>query len=186
MVPARGSPDSDPLKRFDLTGKVALVTGGSRGLGREMVLAFAGCGADVVIASRKLDACEAAAAEVESSTGRRALAVGCNVGNWSELDGLVDRAYSEFGHVDVLVNNAGMSLLYDRVTDVTEAMWDKVVNLNLKGVFRLTALVGTRMSEGDGGSIVMVSSTGSIRPTPSILPYAAAKAGLKFFDRGLR
>ncbi|MGO9341039.1 MAG: SDR family NAD(P)-dependent oxidoreductase [Acidimicrobiales bacterium] len=184
MVPARSSPESDPLERFDLTGKVALVTGGSRGLGRQMVLAFAGCGADVVIASRKLAACEEVAAEVQSSTGRRALALACNIGNWDELDGLVDAAYAAFGHVDVLVNNAGMSLLYDKVTDVTEAMWDKVVNLNLKGVFRLTALVGTRMVEGDGGSIVMMSSTGSIRPTPSILPYAAAKAGLNSLTEG--
>ena len=184
MVPARSSPDSDPLELFDLTGKVALVTGGSRGLGREMVLAFARCGADVVIASRKLDACEAVAAEVESSTGRSALALRCNVGHWDELDGLVDAAYGEFGHIDVLVNNAGMSLLYDKVTDVTEAMWDKVVNLNMKGVFRLTALVGTRMAEADGGSILMVSSTGSIRPTPAILPYAAAKAGLNSLTEG--
>jgi NAD(P)-dependent dehydrogenase (short-subunit alcohol dehydrogenase family) len=184
MVPAQGSPESDPLQKFDLTGKVALVTGGSRGLGRQMVLAFAACGADVVIASRKLEVCEVVAAEVESSTNRRALAVRCNVGNWGELDGLVETAYAEFGHVDVLVNNAGMSLLYDKVTDVTEAMWDKVVNLNLKGVFRLTALVGTRMSEGEGGSILMVSSTGSIRPTPWILPYAAAKAGLTPLTEG--
>src|SRR3984957_12015020 len=113
--------ENAPLNRFDLTGKVALVTGGSRGLGRQMVLAFAACGADVVIASRKLEACEKVAADVESSTGRRALAVACNVGNWGELDGLVDAAYGEFGRVDVLVNNAGMSLLYDKATDVTEA-----------------------------------------------------------------
>ena len=178
MVPTKSSPDSGPLGRFDLTGKVALVTGGSRGLGREMVLAFAACGADVVVSSRKLDACEVVAREVESTSGRRALPFVCNVGVWDELDGLVDAAYSEFGRVDVLVNNAGMSLLYENVTDVTEAMWDKVVNLNMKGVFRLTALIGTRMAEGDGGSIIMVSSTGSIRPTQWIIPYAAAKAGV--------
>ena len=166
-----------------MTGKVALVTGGSRGLGREMVLAFAGCGADVVISSRKLDACESVASEIDRRLEARP-AVGCNVGNWDELDGLVDAAYAEFGHVDVLVNNAGMSLLYEKVTEVTEAMWDKVVNLNMKGVFRLTALVGTRMAEGDGGSIIMVSSTGSIRPTPWIIPYAAAKAGVNSMTEG--
>jgi NAD(P)-dependent dehydrogenase (short-subunit alcohol dehydrogenase family) len=149
-----------------------------------MVLAFSACGADVVIASRKLDACEELAAEVRDSTGRRALLYACNVGNWDELDGLVDAAYSEFGHVDVLVNNAGMSLLYENVTDVTEAMWDKVVDVNMKGVFRLTALVGTRMAERDGGSIVMVSSTGSIRTTEWILPYAAAKAGVNSLTEG--
>jgi NAD(P)-dependent dehydrogenase (short-subunit alcohol dehydrogenase family) len=184
--PGSGSSGSGPgpFGRFDMSGKVALVTGGSRGLGREMVKAFAACGADVVIASRKVDACEAVAAEVRSETGRRALAVGCNVGNWDELDGLVDTAYGEFGHVDVLVNNAGMSLLYPALTEVTEAMWDKVVNLNMKGVFRLTSLVGTRMIHGDGGSILMISSTGSIRPTPWIIPYAAAKAGMNSMTEG--
>ena len=90
---------------------------------------------------------------------------------------MVDAAYDEFGRVDVLVNNAGMSLLYGKLTDVTEAMWDKVVNLNMKGVFRLTALVGSRMVRDGGGSVINVSSTGSIRPTPEIIPYAAAKAG---------
>jgi NAD(P)-dependent dehydrogenase (short-subunit alcohol dehydrogenase family) len=184
MVPEKGSEGSGPLERFDLTGKVAIVTGGSRGLGREMVLGFARCGADVVVSSRKLDACEAIASEVERSTGRRALAYACNIGKWGEIDGLVDAAYAEFGHVDVLVNNAGMSLLYEKVSEVTEAMWDKVVNLNLKGVFRLTALVGTRMAETDGGSIIMVSSTGSIRPTQWIIPYAAAKAGVNSMTEG--
>ena len=86
----------------------------------------------------------------------------------------------------MLVNNAGMSLLYADVTDVTEAMWDKVVDLNLKGVFRLTALVGSRMVRDGGGSIINVSSVGSIRPTPEILPYAAAKAGVNSLDRRVR
>ena len=134
----RTSVDRD---RFDLTGKVALVTGGSRGLGRAMALGFAAAGADVVVTSRKLDACRAVAGEVEAM-GRRALAWSCNVSNWDELEPLADAAYDTFGRVDVLVNNAGMSLLYGDVTEVTEAMWDKVVDLNLKGVFRLTALVG--------------------------------------------
>lgn len=184
MVPEKGSQGSGPLERFDLTGKVAIVTGGSRGLGREIVLGFARCGADVVVSSRKLDACESVASEVGQSTGRRGVAYACNIGKWGEIDGLVDAAYSEFGHVDVLVNNAGMSLLYEKVSEVSEAMWDKVVNLNLKGVFRLTALVGTRMAEGDGGSIIMVSSTGSIRPTQWIIPYAAAKAGVNSMTEG--
>jgi NAD(P)-dependent dehydrogenase (short-subunit alcohol dehydrogenase family) len=183
VAPTDGS-KSAPLERFDLSGKVAVVTGGSRGLGREMVLAFASCGADVVVTSRKFDACEALADEVERTTGCRALPYACNIGNWDELDGLVDAAYDAFGKVDVLVNNAGMSLLYPNVVDVTEAMWDKVIGLNLKGVFRLTALIGTRMTGEDGGSIIMVSSTGSIRPSPEILPYAAAKAGVNSLTEG--
>ena len=169
---------------FDLSGKVALVTGGSRGLGREMVLAFARAGADVVIASRKLDACEATAKEVERETGRRALPVACHVGKWDEVGALAERAYGELGRVDVLVNNAGMSLLYDRVANVSETMWDKVVDLNLKGPFRLTALVGTRMAAGDGGSIINVSSVAAVRPTAGVIPYAAAKAGLNAITVG--
>ena len=169
--------------RFDLTGKVAVVTGGSRGLGRAMALGLAAAGADVVVTSRKLDACRAVAGEIEAMD-RRALAWSCNVSMWDQLEPLADAAYDAFGRVDVLVNNAGMSLLYGEVTDVTEAMWDKVVNLNLKGVFRLTALVGSRMVRDGGGSVINVSSVGSIRPTPEILPYAAAKAGVNTLTVG--
>src|SRR6266540_4599842 len=108
--------------RFSLTDKVALVTGGSRGLGREMVLAFAAAGADVVIASRKFEACRELADEVETSTGRAALAHAAHVGDWSQLEGLVDAVYGRFGRLDVLVNNAGMSPPYDRPVDVSEAL----------------------------------------------------------------
>jgi NAD(P)-dependent dehydrogenase (short-subunit alcohol dehydrogenase family) len=172
-------PTSGPL-----TGKVALVTGGSRGLGRAMVLAFADAGADVVITSRKLQACAAVAAEVEAR-GRRALAVACHMGHWDEIDGLVAQAYATFGRVDVLVNNAGMSPLYPDLTAVSEELWDKVLGVNLKGPFRLTALVGTKMADGPyGGSIINVSSTGSLRPAPDMLPYDAAKSGLNTLTEG--
>ena len=163
---------------FDLTDRVAVVTGGSRGLGREMVLGFARAGADVVNASRKVQSCQALARQVEAETGRRALAHACHVGRWQDLDRLADAAYQTFGKVDVLVNNAGMSPLYDQVVNVTEDLYDKVLAVNLKGPFRLTALVGTRMAAGAGGSIINVSSVGSIRPYGDIVPYAAAKAGL--------
>jgi len=167
-----------------LEGKVALVTGGSRGLGRAMALGFAEAGADVIIASRKLQSCETVAREVEAR-GRRALALACHVGHWDELEGLVENSYDAFGRVDVLVNNAGMSLLYESLPSVTEAVWDKVVDLNLKGPFRLTALVGSRMAAGPhGGSIINISSTGSIRPAPFMLPYDAAKAGLNALTVG--
>lgn len=167
-----------------LAGKVALVTGGSRGLGRAMVLAFADAGADVVIASRKIENCRTVASEVEAK-GRRALPVACHVAHWGELDGLVDQAYDAFGRVDVLVNNAGMSPLYPDLTEVSEELWDKVLGVNLKGPFRLTALVGTRMAAGPyGGSIINVSSTGSLRPAPHMLPYDAAKAGLNTLTEG--
>jgi NAD(P)-dependent dehydrogenase (short-subunit alcohol dehydrogenase family) len=164
--------------RFDLTGRVALVTGGSRGLGRAMVQGLAEAGADVIIASRKLEECARAAQEVERDTGRRALPVACHVGHWDEIDQLAERAYSEFGRVDVLVNNAGMSPLYDRPSEISEELWDKVLGVNLKGAFRLTALVGERMKEAGRGSIINISSAGSAYPRGDIIPYAAAKAGL--------
>jgi NAD(P)-dependent dehydrogenase (short-subunit alcohol dehydrogenase family) len=168
----------------DLEGKVCLVTGGSRGLGREMVLAFAEHGADVIIASRKLDACEALAADVRERFGRRALPVAANVSDWSACDALADAAYNEFGRVDVLVNNAGLSPLYPDLDTLEEALFDKVVAVNLKGPFRLTARIGSRMASGDGGSIINVSSVGAIRPDPTYLPYAAAKAGLNALTEG--
>jgi len=166
------------MTNFDLSDRVAVVTGGSRGLGRDMVFGLAEAGADVVVASRKLENCEAVAKEVEAATGRRALPVGCHVGHWDDLDGLVDTAYNEFGKVDVLVNNAGMSPLYPDVASVTEELWDKTLAVNLKGPFRLAALMGTRMKAAGGGSIINVSSIGSLRPYGGIVPYAAAKAGL--------
>ena len=96
----------------------------------------------------------------------------------------MDRVYDELGHVDVLVNNAGMSPLYGDITDVSEELFDKVIGVNLKGPFRLTALIGTRMAAGTGGSIINISSTGAVRPRPAILPYAAAKAGLNALTVG--
>jgi NAD(P)-dependent dehydrogenase (short-subunit alcohol dehydrogenase family) len=162
---------------FDLTGRVAMVTGGSRGLGRQMALAFADAGADVVIASRKQDACDAVAEEVRAR-GRRALAVATHVGRWDELDRLADTAYAEFGTVDVLVNNAGMSPLAPSSAETTEELFDKVVAVNFKGPFRLSATVGQRMYDGDGGAIINISSTGSLMPRPRFGPYAGAKAAI--------
>jgi NAD(P)-dependent dehydrogenase (short-subunit alcohol dehydrogenase family) len=170
----------DPL--FDFSGKVVLVTGGSRGLGRQMSLAFAERGADVIVASRKLPACEEVAKEIEAK-GRRALAYACHVGHWDELNGLVAAAYQKFGRVDVLINNAGLSPLYPSLEEISEDLWDKVVALNLKGPFRLSALVGSRMAKGDGGSIINISSTASLNPSPTSEPYGAAKAGLNAITR---
>jgi NAD(P)-dependent dehydrogenase (short-subunit alcohol dehydrogenase family) len=173
-----------PTSSFDLTGKVAIVTGGSRGLGREMVLAFAACGADVVIASRKIENCEAVAAEV-SALGRRGLAVGYHAASWEGADALAEAAYAEFGRVDILVNNAGMSPLYESVDGIGEDLYDKVMGVNLKGPFRLSANIGTRMAAGDGGSIIFVSSVASQRPSQNELVYGAAKAGVNNLTVGL-
>jgi NAD(P)-dependent dehydrogenase (short-subunit alcohol dehydrogenase family) len=142
-----------------------------------MCLAFAKAGADIVVASRKLDNCEEVAGEVEA-IGRRALPVACHVGEWEQVEALADQAYAHFGKVDVLVNNAGMQPIYDHVDNVSESLYDKILDVNLKGPFRLTAKVGTRMVADGGGSIIFVSSGGAVRPKANIIPYAAAKSGM--------
>jgi NAD(P)-dependent dehydrogenase (short-subunit alcohol dehydrogenase family) len=174
-----------PDKLFDLTGKVAVVTGGSRGIGRAVSEGLAAAGADVVIASRKLDACERAAKEIEDATGRRALPVSCHVGRWDDCGRLVESVYEQFGRCDILVNNAGMSPLYEDLPSVTEELYEKVHAVNARGPFRLGALFGSRMATGDGGSIINVTTAGSLRPDTTDLPYAMAKAGLNALTLGL-
>jgi NAD(P)-dependent dehydrogenase (short-subunit alcohol dehydrogenase family) len=169
-------PDTHDL--FDLTGKVAVVTGGSRGLGREMCLAFAGRGATVVVASRKLDACEELATEIRERHGTDAIGVACHVGRWDDCDALVATMLARFERIDVLVNNAGMSPLYPSLSGVTEELFDKVIAVNLKGPFRLSALAAEHMRAHDGGSIINVSSTSAIQPSAAEVPYGSAKAGL--------
>lgn len=170
---------NDPL--FDFTGKVALVTGGSRGLGLQMVRAFAQRGADVIVSSRKMEACEAVAEECRA-LGRRALAVACHAGRWDEIDGLIEAAYAEFGRIDILVNNAGMGPLMAS-HEVSEQLFDSVVNLNFKGPFRLASQIGKRMfdagAKGEaGGCIINISSTGALVPLPEVVPYGSSKAAL--------
>ena len=169
---------------LDFSDRVALVTGGSRGLGREMALALAARGADVIIASRKAEACEAVAEEVRA-LGQRALAAPTHVGDWDALAALAEQAYAEFGRIDILINNAGMSPLYPKLTAVTEALFDKVIDVNLKGPFRLSTLVGERMQAGNGGAILNISSIAGVRPSPNSEPYGAAKAGVVALTRSL-
>lgn len=168
---------------FDLTGKVALVTGGSRGLGRSMAGALAAAGAEIVIVSRKQDSCEIAAREIAEQTGVRTMAHACHVSHWDEIDLLVDAVYQRFGRVDVLVNNAGKSPLYESLLDITEELWNSVLAVNLVGPFRLSTLIGTRMVEAGSGSIINISTVGSVLAEPSYLPYAAAKSGLNTITR---
>lgn len=161
---------------FDLKGQVAIVTGGSRGLGHQMVRAFAAAGADVIIASRKLDACEAVAREIRAM-GRRALPLAVNASNWGEMDELFDTALSEFGKVTLVVNNAGMSPAM-AAHDMSEAWFDKIVSLNFKGPYRLAARAARHMQLSGGGSIINISSSGALIPLPKVAAYSAAKAAL--------
>jgi hypothetical protein len=175
----------------DLTGKVAVVTGGSRGIGRAIVQTLAEAGADVVIASRKLDACEAAAEQVRTSTGRRAFAIACHVGRWGDCDRLIAETLTRAGRLDVLVNNAGMSPLYPSLDAVSEELFDKTLAVNLKGPFRLAVLAATHMvtvmgdGEVGGGSIINIGTTASLTASVGELPYACAKAGLNALTVGL-
>ncbi len=180
------------IPSLDATGKVVIVTGGSKGLGREMVLGFAEAGADVVVASRKLGPCEAVAEEVREM-GRRALAVSCHVGDWAQCEALVDDTVAEFGCIDVLINNAGIAPVPPSLLAVTSDLFDKTIAVNLKGPLRLMALSAQHMPPG--GSVVNISSKASIYPSPFTVVYAAAKAGLnaltkaaaqEFGSRGVR
>lgn len=170
---------------FDMSGKRVLVTGGSRGLGRAMVLAFAEHGADVAIVSRKQEACDALAAEVEDRFGVRVLPLACNVSSWAACDDLVAEVKDRWGGLDVLVNNAGMAPVYDTVDQISEALFDKVLAVNLKGPFRLSSAFGALMKEQGSGSIIGISSMGAVKPTADVVPYAAAKAGLNNLTEGL-
>jgi NAD(P)-dependent dehydrogenase (short-subunit alcohol dehydrogenase family) len=167
-----------------LAGRTALVTGGSRGLGREIAIAFAAAGADVAVVSRKKDACEALAEELAAATGRRVSAHAAHVGDWDRLGSLLDEVAEALAPVDVLVNNAGIAPLYPSLDEVSEELFDKVIAVNLKGPFRLMAAAGRRMAESGGGAILNISSIASARPTASDLPYAAAKAALNTLTAG--
>jgi NAD(P)-dependent dehydrogenase (short-subunit alcohol dehydrogenase family) len=170
---------------FNLRDKVVVVTGGSRGLGRAMVEAFARHGADVVIASRKADVCESVAAAVKAATGREALGLGYHAARWEDSDRLLDAVYERFGRCDVLVNNAGVAPTYPSLAAVSEDLFDKVIGVNLKGPFRLSALAGERMAASDGGSIICVSAIAAVQPKPNDLVYASAKAALNALALGL-
>jgi NAD(P)-dependent dehydrogenase (short-subunit alcohol dehydrogenase family) len=168
------------IPSLDATDKVVVVTGGSKGLGRAMALGFAESGADVVVASRKLEPCEEVAAEVRA-LGRRALAVSCHVGEWEQCGALIEATVAEFGRIDVLVNNAGIAPVPPSLLEVTPELFDKTLAVNLKGPLRLTALAAERMQPGS--AVINISSKASLHPSSFTVVYAAAKAGLNALTR---
>jgi NAD(P)-dependent dehydrogenase (short-subunit alcohol dehydrogenase family) len=167
----------------DLDGKVALITGGSRGLGRAMAQAFAAAGVDIAVVSRKQEACDRTADELRA-VGVKAYAHACHMGRWDDIEPMADAVWSHFGKVDILVNNAGMSPLYPSLEEVTEDNFDKVIGVNFKGPFRLSAIIGGRMHRAEGGSIINISSIASLEASPWALPYAGAKAALNALTSG--
>ena len=163
---------------FDLSGKVAIVTGGTRGIGNSMARGLAGAGATVVITGRKQDACDTAAKKIAEQSGRKALGVACHMGDWDQIDALVDRAWKECGRIDVLVNNAGINPAFMSVENMTSEFWDKVYDVNLKGPMRLAGKVAPRMAENGGGSIVNVITVGAYFGGAGVGAYSSSKAAL--------
>jgi NAD(P)-dependent dehydrogenase (short-subunit alcohol dehydrogenase family) len=170
---------------LSLAGKVAVVTGGTRGLGRAMAEAFAVHGADVVVASRKADACASVASHLAKTSGRNILGIPFHAGHWADADRLTNLTYGHFGRCDILVNNAGMSPKYPSLVDVSEDLFHKVLNVNFAGPFRLSVLMGQRMFEGEGGSIINISSIAAVQPGRDELVYACAKAAVNALTIGI-
>src|SRR5690606_32308416 len=169
---------------FDLSGKVCLVTGANRGLGRAIAIGLAEAGGDVVVACREQASGEVVAREIEK-LGRRALVAPCDIGRWSDIDRLVSRACEVFGRIDVLVNNAGIAHDPQPVADVDEAMFDRYFQVNTKGPMRLASLVAQRMVQSGGGSIVNVLTFGAIKPGGYLSMYCSSKAAMRSLSRSM-
>jgi len=169
---------------FDLSGKLALVTGGSRGLGRAICLGLAQAGADVVVASRDLEACRGVAREVEA-LGRQALAVACDMTSWSDIERLVESSHARFGRCDVLVNNAGVTQAPQPLGDSPAELFDAIYGVNVKGPMHLACLVAPRMAAHGGGSIVNVVTMGALKPGGYLGLYCSSKAALKAMTRSM-
>ena len=167
---------------FDLAGKVAIVTGGSRGLGKAIALGFARAGADLVVASRTLAACEAVAKQIEA-LGRRGLPVACDMSRWSDVDALVERSYERFGRCDVLVNNAGVTQAPLPLVATTGEFFDEIYAVNVKGPMHLAALVAPRMGQAGGGSIINVITVGALKPGGYLGMYCSSKAAMRALTR---
>ncbi|OZF52645.1 SDR family NAD(P)-dependent oxidoreductase [Rhodococcus sp. 14-1411-2a] len=166
-----------------LDGKVALVTGASRGLGLAIARGLKDAGATVIVSSRKLDACDSAVASLGDSGPGSAHPYALHVGHWDSIEPAVDDIITRFGSLDIVVNNAGIAPLAANLVSVTEGLWDKTIEVNLKGPFRLMAVAGDRMAAAGGGSIINISSIGAERPSPPEAMYAAAKNGLNALTR---
>jgi NAD(P)-dependent dehydrogenase (short-subunit alcohol dehydrogenase family) len=168
---------------FDLTGKVAIVTGSTKGIGRAMVQGLAEAGASVVVSSRKQDLCDEVAAEVAASTGAETFARACHVAEWDTVPGFVDAVVERFGRIDVLVNNAGISPSRAGVSDMALELWRKVFAVNLEGPLRMSQCVAPVMRDGGGGSIVNIGTMAAYHSGSAVSAYGASKAALLNISR---
>ncbi|MBW1710503.1 MAG: SDR family oxidoreductase [Deltaproteobacteria bacterium] len=165
------------VSQFCLEGKVALITGGSRGIGEVTAIGFAKAGADVVVASRKLPGLETVAGAV-TDIGRKALAVEAHIGRMDQIRNLVEKVVAEFGRIDILVNNAGTSIAASAM-DIEEKAWDAVMNLNLKGLFFLSQAAARIMKNNGGGKIINVASIDGYEAQPETCVYSVAKTAVR-------
>jgi NAD(P)-dependent dehydrogenase (short-subunit alcohol dehydrogenase family) len=172
------------LSRFSLEGKVALVTGASRGIGRSAALAFARAGADVALTSRKQEDLDKVAEEIKE-VGRQALPVAAHVGRIEDIHRLVDQVAARFGRIDILVNNAGGSPATALCLDAEERLWDTIMNLNLKGVYFLSQAVGRIMQAQGGGKIINVASTSGLKPEYKNGIYSIAKTAVIMLTKSM-
>lgn len=172
------------LDRFRLDGKVALITGGGQGLGKTMAAALAQVGADIALAGRRVAPCEETAAGIVKATGRRGIGVQADVTVAADVERMVATVEAEFGHIDVLVNNAGNNIR-GSVEQLSESDWDSVLDTNLKGTFLCSRLVGPKMVKRGWGRVVNLGSILSVIALPGRAPYASAKAGVLNLSRVL-
>lgn len=165
------------FKQIDLSGKVAIVTGGSKGIGQSMAMGLATLGADIVVISRNLKEGQAAADDIKAM-GRRAIAISCDVTNKAAVESMVEEAAKAMGRIDILINNAGMNIR-KLMVDIEESDFDAVVNTNLKGVFLVGQAVGRKMIEQKtGGKIVNIASIFACVGTPMLNSYCATKGAI--------
>ena len=169
---------TDITKLFDLTGKVAIVTGSTKGIGRAMVSGLAQAGATVVVSSRKQELCDQVASEIEAETGRTALGLACHVGEWDAIPAFVDTVVERFGRIDVLVNNAGITPTRMTPSEITLDVWRKIFSVNVEGPLRMTQCVAPIMRDHGGGSIVNIASMAAYSGGTVVCAYGASKAAL--------
>ncbi|MBU4053498.1 MAG: glucose 1-dehydrogenase [Proteobacteria bacterium] len=167
---------------LSMEGKVALVTGASRGIGKEIAKVFADAGADLAIASRKLEGLEAVAEEIKPS-GKKVLCVPTHTKKMEDLENLVSKTMDTYGRIDVLVNNAATNPGMGLVVDTEESLYDQIIDTNLKGYFMLSKMVGKVMQKQKTGNIVNVSSAGGVSPAEGLGPYCISKAGINMLTK---
>ncbi len=171
---------------FDLSGKVALLTGASKGMGKAMAEGFAEHGARVMLSSRKLDQCEAAAAEINAKCGEeRVFSSACNAGYKEQLRALVDATHEQLGAIDILVGNAGVNPFFGPMSEISDEAYDKIMSTNVKANHWLAQMVAPDMIERGGGSIMVTSSTGAFSPSPVLGTYNISKLAVIALVRNL-